>query len=76
MKSDKGVLFSPIVHLQAPRGEMRKGSGMAKRNILDELERRVREWLKDLDQALNPRQPERVKVPVPVRVNPERQRPQ
>ena len=57
-------------------GKMRKGSGMAKRNIWDELERRVREWLKDLDQALNPRQPQRAKVPVPVRVNPDRQRPQ
>ena len=75
MKSDKGVVFSPHRSLQALRGKMRRGSGMAKRNILDELERRVREWLKDLDQALNPRQPQRAKVPIPVRVDPERQRP-
>ncbi len=55
---------------------MRKGSRMAKRNIWDELERRVREWLKELDQALNPRQPERARVPVPVRANPDRRRSQ
>jgi hypothetical protein len=51
-----------------------KGSGMAKRSLWDELERRVREWLKELDQALAPRQPERARVPVPVRVNPDRRR--
>ncbi len=45
---------------------------MAKRNFWDEMERRVREWLKDLDSALTPRQPERARVPVPVRVRPEK----
>jgi hypothetical protein len=50
---------------------------MAKRSsIWEELERRVREWLKELDEALTPRQPERARVPVPVRVNnPDRRRP-
>lgn len=47
---------------------------MAKRSIWDELEQRIREWLKDLDDALTPRQPERAKVPVPVRTNPDRRR--
>jgi hypothetical protein len=56
---------------------MLKGSGMAKRSsIWEELERRVRKWLKDLDEALTPRQPERARVPVPVRVNPDRRRQQ
>jgi hypothetical protein len=47
---------------------------MAKRNIWDEVERRVREWLKDLDSVLTPRQPERARVPVPVRVPPDQRR--
>ncbi|MBZ0298334.1 MAG: hypothetical protein K8J31_01260 [Anaerolineae bacterium] len=47
---------------------------MAKRNFWDEVERRVREWLQDLDSVLTPRQPERVRVPVPVRVRPDDRR--
>jgi hypothetical protein len=54
---------------------MSKGSGMTKRSsIWEELGRRVREWLKELDEAITPRQPERARVPVPVRVNPDRRR--
>ena len=69
---DKGVLRFISNH-----NRMLKGSGMAKRNnIWEELERRVRKWLKDLDEALTPRQPERARVPVPVRVNPDRRRQQ
>jgi hypothetical protein len=44
---------------------------MSKRSIWGDLERRVREWLKDLDEVLTPRQPEKARVPVPVRPRPQ-----
>ncbi|HLV34052.1 MAG TPA: hypothetical protein VKY59_03015 [Spirillospora sp.] len=47
---------------------------MAKRSLRDEIERRIREWLKDLDSVLTPQQPERAKVPVPVRARPDNRR--
>jgi hypothetical protein len=37
------------------------------RNPLDEIARRVRDWMKELDTLLNPQQPQRARVPVPVR---------
>ncbi|MBZ0295551.1 MAG: hypothetical protein K8L99_23540 [Anaerolineae bacterium] len=37
------------------------------RNILDELERRVRDVVKELEQLLQPQRPARVPIPVPVR---------
>lgn len=42
--------------------------GKPKRNVLDNLGTRLREVLEDLDRLLNPSQPKRVPVPVPVRV--------
>jgi hypothetical protein len=45
------------------------------KNIWEELEERIRRWIKDLDDALIPKQPKRARVPVPVRVRPEDQQP-
>jgi hypothetical protein len=41
----------------------------------EEIEQRVREWIKELENMLNPKMPERARVPVPVRVRPDNQRP-
>jgi len=46
------------------------------RNLWDELERQVQQWIKDIERRLNP-QPERVPVPIPVqspRRDPDRSR--
>jgi hypothetical protein len=39
-----------------------------KRNVLDNLANRLREVLEDVDRLLNPPQPKRARVPVPVRM--------
>lgn len=36
-------------------------------NVWDELERRFRKWLKEIKRQFTPPQPERARVPVPVR---------
>jgi hypothetical protein len=41
---------------------------MAKGNLLDDLARGFKDFVKDLERMLNPnRQPQRVRVPIPVR---------
>jgi hypothetical protein len=42
-------------------------------NVWDELERRFRQWLKDIKRQFTPPQPEPVRVPVRVR-NPQQDR--
>ena len=37
------------------------------RNILDDLERRVRDVIKEIEQLIRPQKPARVPIPVPVR---------
>ncbi len=39
------------------------------RNLWEELERQIQQWIKDIERRLNPPQPEPVRVPVPVRPN-------
>ena len=40
----------------------------SEQSILDDVARRVRDVLKDLDQMLNPQKPQRAPVPIPVPV--------
>jgi hypothetical protein len=58
----KGFIFSRRAH--------RKGLDVAKqkRNVLDNVASRLREVLEDMERLLNPPQPKRARVPVPVRM--------
>ncbi len=42
--------------------------GKPKRNVLDNIGSRLREMLDDLERLINPPQPKRAPVPIPVRV--------
>jgi hypothetical protein len=46
------------------------------RNMWDELEQQVRQWIKEIEQAFNPKHPERARVPIPVRPREDRDYPQ
>jgi hypothetical protein len=58
----KGFIFFGRAH--------RKGTDVAKqkRNVLDNVASRLREVLEDMERLLNPPQPKRARVPVPVRM--------